>query len=68
MNLCINLVDDRPQIFGVIHKIDVVYIDNQQISLFIIMYPGFVAFIQAAEVIDGNGILVFPSPFMNLVH
>src|SRR5690606_35620226 len=68
VDLRIDAVDHFAQILGSIHKIEPVHIEDEQFSLSIGIGPGLVTFVEAAEVIDGYGVFIFPSPFVDLVH
>jgi hypothetical protein len=48
----INSVDYLPQMLGLIHKVDLVYIHHQQAAFIVAVDPGLVPLVEAAEVVN----------------
>lgn len=52
VEFCVNAVEDGSQIFGIIHKINIVYVDDEQLAFVVGVYPGFISLVKPAQVID----------------
>ena len=68
VDLSVDSVDDRTEVLRFVDDVEVVYVDDEQLSLLIGRNPGLIALVQAAEVIDADGILELSSTAVNLTH
>ena len=68
VDLGIDQVDDRTQIFLVAREIVVVDINDDQLAFVISGNPGFVALIQALQVIEPDAFFVVAAAFLDVVY
>src|SRR5690554_7844632 len=68
MQLRIYSVDHLSQMFRIIYQIQVIHIQDYQISFIIAVDPRFVPFVQSAEVIYTDGSFIIATSFMDLVN
>src|SRR5262249_53479956 len=59
--------DNGSEVFRVFGEVDVIYFYNE-VPPFVGGYPGFIAFIEASQVIQPDRIFVFASAFLNIVY
>ena len=64
----IDPVDDFAEVFGIVHEVIFVNIDDEQAAFVIVLYPGFIAFVKAAQVVYGNGVFIVTATLVYLLH
>ena len=65
VKLGVNLVGYHGKVFRTVLVVQIVGLDDKDLSL-IVLDPLLVSFIQVAEVLDADALLIVPSSFLNL--
>src|SRR5687768_9862241 len=55
------------KVFHTFYEVEIIHIDDQQLTLLVLTYPGFVVLIQVLEVVKPDGIFVISSALFNLL-
>ena len=68
VNFSLDLFDHVSQVLGIICKIDLINIDDQQFSMFILRDPDLVSFIEAFKIIQPDGFFIDTASFLDLLY
>ena len=68
VDLGVNHADDRTQIFLVARKIVVIDIDDDKLAFVVSRNPGFVALIEALEVVEADAFFIIAATLLDVVH
>ena len=63
----IDAVGDFGEVLGSIPEFAVIAVDNDEFAI-VVLYPFFIEALQALQVIEANGLLIFTATLLNLSH
>ena len=68
MQFCTHQIHHLTQVFGIVFKIDIIGVDDQQLPFLVVADPVFVAFVEAFEIVEAHIAFIVAASGLDMVN